>query len=105
MPTLILGPNQNVPVTFKSGKRGAAEIYIEASGPVTVYVTTAAGRQAFLKRKTITPVYATARDVEVFEERVRLPPNTECLLLIVNYDTGTDLDDARAIYHRVSLGK
>lgn len=56
MPTLILGPNQNVPVTFKSDKSGSAEIYIEASGPVTVYVTTAAGRQAFLKRKPIAPV-------------------------------------------------
>ena len=43
MPTLILGPNQNVPVTFKSGNSGTAEIFIEASGPVPVYVTAAAG--------------------------------------------------------------
>lgn len=105
MPTLILGPNQNVPVTFNSTRSGWAEIYIEASGPITVYVTTPAGRRAFLKNKPVTPLYATANDAEVFDEKVRLPPNAECLLLLVNYDTGTELDNARAIYHRVTLGR
>lgn len=101
MPTTVLPPNQNLHVVYAGTQRGVAKVYIEASAPISIYVTTPDGVLRFRSGQGVDPVYDGAEDVEVFEARVQLPRNTEWCLLIINRERGEDWDDARAVHYEV----
>lgn len=102
MPVVLLGPNQHVAVPFTRPRNGMVEVSVEASGEVSVYVTSDAGYDRFMKRKKIEPAFASAEDVADFEEQVSIPGRPRCILLIVNNDRGQGVDHGRAVTYSVT---
>jgi hypothetical protein len=105
MPVALLGPNQHIAAPFRAPRTRVANVYVEANDAVTLYVTTESGVRAFREGRAVSPVYAVARDVTEFDERVDIPARTRGFLLIINFDTGEGIDHGRAVTYWVAQGK
>jgi hypothetical protein len=102
MPTELVPPNQNVRLTFGGTRRGYARIIVEASGPITVFVTTPIGAREFMRGRPVTPLFAHVEGVTEFDDTIYFPPSTEWTLMFVNREQGDDWDDARAIHYQIN---
>lgn len=101
MPTDILSPNQNIAMTYPGSRRGMVKIYIEASGPITVIVTTPTGVALFQNNDAIQPVYDRADEVPFYNRSLALPRHASWSLLIINFDRRQIWDAARAVHWEV----